>query len=232
MQTVINGLRHFNVHGIISKNADFTVYQDDIVSPSNGKTFDHFYPKIGPVLYTISVSTNYFGYIPIKIIVNSGVLRLTQSRAIYPGKFYNCDGQMNWGTYYQFQPYDPKFLVRVNGEFFKKPEEDKHLTGEYGYTLRAGDVFEYYHLIYSAYADFISLVYNSSSLPDKIDLSDELIKEVLDLTPTQKMDYLKKELLDHHASVDNIDPEQFIDMYLSTAHGTIQQNKNIDQLSP
>ena len=231
MQQLINGLRQFTVHGIVTKNADFTVYQDDIPLVADGKTLDPFFPKIGPVLYKINLATNYFGYLPIKIIVNSGVVRLTRSRAIYLGKFYNQNSEMTDGTYYQFQPYDPKFLVRINGEFFERPAVDDDLIGEYQYTLRAGDVFEYYHLFYSAFADFISLLYNKSPLPNTIDMSDENIVRVLEDSPLQKMEYLKKELLQHHAETDGIDADHYEKMYASTIHGLIQQNKNISQLS-
>jgi hypothetical protein len=229
MQPLKNGTRQFTVHGIISKNTDFIVYRDNTHPIADGSTYDLFYPNIGPVLYRIDTSTDYFGYVPIKIIVNSGTIHLTRSRAVYPGKFYNQSGEIALGTYYQFQPYDPKFLIRINGKFFEKPEADLHLTGEYEYTIKAGDVFEYYHLIYSAYADFISLVYDGSPLPNNIDISDNKIIEALDESPTLKMEYLKEELLQHHAL--SIDVNHFKKMYLSTVHGVIQQNKNINQRS-
>lgn len=171
----VPGHRYLTVYGTRSADAEFEIYAND-------QLIDHelagiqqpnvYHPDIGVVQYSFSTRTSFFGVTPICIKMLTGSLTITRSRALYPAKITNSEGNTLFGYFARFQPIDDsKFLVRINGVLQTLQEQDQHLIGEVHYTINAGDTLQYFHATIEG-PDYWWVILKSAQLKYIVDQED------------------------------------------------------------
>jgi hypothetical protein len=139
-------IRTFNIFGTASADAKIELWIDDQyqglkeIDHNNCDSFD----SSNSLIYQFTTDVSAHGFTKIKLKVLAGQVQIGRTKVCYPAQ--TTDLLPIHGYICMYQPFDPKFLVRINNQVVIVDKQDENLTGEWIYNLIANDVFEYAHL--------------------------------------------------------------------------------------